>query len=530
MTPMQDDEFQQPHRLQAALGSFWNEVYEGKTQVTDLLTARLLAARDTWSALQQLHSTLGRRTIAIFRRPYLAPLYFRRSAARQTQAIAKYDGTWRYDGTLRYDQPAPNAKYSLPRPPGLVDVAILINRFTDPSLVWIRDLDFSVTDDAIVFHVDPFADPRVPQQPVYDDRGQAYDQEAVLWMVGAVYDDDVLYQQYGYVIRARLPSSEEAKAFVNLVYDAFVGGTSELTIRRLFALALGAPLVESDGEVVEYVFRDGQGLAVVTDRRVYRFAATATPAVKVGDMVRQGDSLVRELRFTNFRPGSVPDWLPGLGLGPEWLDPCYQSDLLFRNQSVPLQVDTRHPSGFTRVMFPVSGHPETVRQFFEDLHAHGVAAATRVEVCPEDDLSRLIQYPQNDGTTVYRRPGTLAHFLDQRQEKIGEPGPESLPKTINPLQWLLSVIGANVFGVYCDLAGYGPRALGLDILAWLPRLVPPQTVVLYLMMLTPPREDVTLELPDVLASAIVPETVTEYLTSAEFVDSRRMARAVDTPH
>lgn len=453
-----ETDFDQPLKIQATLGSFWSHVYAGREQVTDLIAARLLAAKDTYAAIERLCAATSRYTVPVFATQEWSPLLLRESTYQD---------------------------FSVPRPAKLAEAAILVNRMTAPSVVWVRNLDFWLTDTTIRFRENPFADDRVPKQPIYDSQGQIIDHEALLWIAGGKYDEDTLYQQYGYAINLRIPSSEAAKQLLNVIYDSLVGGTTELSIRRLFSLATGVPIVENAAEVVELVTRDYHGLVIATDQRIYRFHPDATPTVSVGDQVYCGDTLTDALQFASLHCGKLPAWLQRLSLPPSLTLPCLTGPLVFENQNVPLYVDPDDPSGFTRVWFDVLGEEQDVATFFDAVHARGVAAATVVTDLCDIDPTKVIQYPNPDGTTTYRRLGTLAHWLDTRNEKIGEPTAAYLPATINPLALLANtVLRHNTIVVRIRESLLGDTALGLRALSWLSRLTPPQTGVYYVVEMT----------------------------------------------
>ncbi len=480
------NEFEQTKPLAATLGGFWNEVYDRRDQVHALVAARAAAARQSAAAAETLLHAISREKLPVYEQRYWTPLVLRKSDQRSTTALAKYDGTYRHDGFLRYDVPVASRHSVFPKPAGLATAPILTNRFTAPTIVWVHHLDFQITDDGLVFRTDPFRDDRVPKQDVYDSQGVVVDQEAVLWIYRGSFDRDYVYQHYGYAIGLRLPPTEAGKRLVNIVYDSLVGGTSEFLVRNAVATALGVPIVESDMETVETVTRDARGVLVITDRAVYRFHPNAVATVQPGDVVRRGDTLTNVLRFADFRRGIVPDWLPALAVNRSWLGSCFYSDLIFDNADVPLVVEADH-AGMTRVSFALGGFPMDVAHFFDEVHARGVAAATVVDEDCVQDTSGLIAYYTDTGAVTYRRPGTLAHALDRRSNRVGEPTAASLPETINPLAFLASnVLRYNtcVVAIKADMIETDSPGMAA-LAAVLRRIMPPQTALILVVEASP---------------------------------------------
>jgi hypothetical protein len=227
------------------------------------------------------------------------------------------------------------------------------------------------------------------------------------------------------------------------------------------------PLVKSDGEVVEVITLDNAGLLIVTDKHVYRFNADATPAVAVGAVVNTGAHLTGAVKFVDLNRGVAPDDLKALALDSGYTSGCFYSDLVFENKEVPLRVDTEHPSGYTYVSFPLAGFPNDVRRFFDEMHERGIQ---QIPTTP----------PECDLTGENRRLGTLAHILDRRPERVGEPDAAALPATINPLKFLIAnVLRNNAAIVKVRISELGKNHLGLYNIRHVRQLLPPYSALFF---------------------------------------------------
>jgi hypothetical protein len=74
---------------------------------------------------------------------------------------------------------------------------------------------------------------------------------------------------------------------------------------------------------------------------------------------------------------------------------------------------------------------------------------------------------------------TLANYMDLRPAGApGQPGPDDLPSTINPLQFLCqNVLRANGLVLYLRPSQFGDGALGMGLSWVLREVLPPQVAV-----------------------------------------------------
>lgn len=454
------DELDEPAALLNQLGSFWSGTYRGNGLVESLCAAVGQSAAQSNDDLFRVLACMSRDKLTTHRTVRWAPLELLDSQVGVV-AIPRYgDGTV-YGGGASYGTVGDAWQYSWKLPAGC-DVAVVCNAIEDAAKVYIKGVDYDVREGAIAFRENPFADATTRIEDVFDDSGTLSDRKAVLWMYAGKYDDDALYRQFGYVFGLRLPSTENAKRYVNAVYDAVVEGTAARHVAAMVSAAVDVPLA-AGGETVEAILKDRHGLCVVTDRNAYRFAAGSAPTVAVGDVLTAGQSMTNGLQVFSPNAGVVPNVL-AMSLGRGFRGTDYLDDLVFVNKDVPLQVQ-ENVDGFTKVLFEIGGRPADTENYWNAVHAAGVAAGA-----------------------------TLAMALDTRENKVGQPTSLALPATVNPLKLLAENYlrgGAYVVSTRPEL--FGPHALGLSTLRSLRSVVPPQTVAILLTPLAVGAERVIMD-------------------------------------
>jgi hypothetical protein len=310
------------------------------------------------------------------------------------------------------------------------------------------------------------------------------DEVATLWVFRGQFDWEQVYRQFAYVLGLKLQSSSGYRDIMNAVFDSIVGGTTQRAMQLAMSVITGIPLVVETEETVVEVTTDANHLLVVTDQHAYRFKNTATATAAAGDVVHTGDSLVDALAFYELNHGDVPTAIPALAMGAGFLASCYYGDLVFENKSVPLETTEAEdaPYGYTYVRFGLGGFPLDVTKFFDDMHLRGIAEAERpIAECEDVETITIPEIGMDDR---YIRRGTLAHRLDTRTTRVGEPTAAALPATINPLQFLVAnVLRNNLTVIRVNMSGLGADALGLHHAELLHRIMPPHTAVIVLVVL-----------------------------------------------
>ena len=515
-------DYDRAKNLLALLGTFWYELYEGRSQVLSIAAAKGQVENQTLTDLLAAADALAYRSCPLYHVDnwyLLRLLKSQRNMLGVTQTY--YDGSQQFDSGQSFDTPPPNARFAFPAPDDLREIKQVFNRFTEPSLCWAPGVDFTLATGSISFLVDPFLDPRIAKRAVYQD-GDVVDEEAVLWVFKGQFDFDTLYRQYGYVLNLRFRSGQAYRRLLTTFFDSIVGGTTALPLLLATSAITGIPVVQEPTETVTTIDTDARGLLIATDQHVYRFPSVALPTVAVGDTVRAGQSLTDALTIMELNRGTIPDDVRALAMGKGFLAACYYGDLIFENKEVPLEVDESHPSGFTYVKFGLGGFPLDVARFFDELHDRGIAESQKpIDACqPTDTVFIPGDECAGEGLPNQRiRRGTLAHLLDRRAEPVGEPTAASLPRTINPLQFLVAnVLRNNTTLIRVKAASLGSDSLGLHASTHFRKIVPPHTAVILIVELTPHSDSVTV---DMLAESLtmfkgmsVADNLTELVTDS----------------
>jgi len=436
----------QPDRILALLGSLWSETYDGQDVVEKLVAGRAELAKNTFNVLRDAIAVRSRLQCPVFRLEghRHCPVLL----SKAENAAARFGGRVEFDDGYSFGA-AYDEWVSFPAPAGLAGVKVITNRLTEPSAVLFYGLDFWLEGGRLVFRRDPFADERFARKSVTAD-GVETDQELDLWLDRPEFERHYVRDHWGYVAGAEADSSPAYKDLVNAVFDMLVLGSSVGLAVDAVALALGVPLAR-EAETVTEVTSDGLHTLVLTDKNAYRVSPDSTVLVAAGDTLEAGDPVCDAVRLYEFNRGQVPGGLLGLSLGPGFLQGRYLGEVGFPNRDVPLKVET--VGGATKVSCELGGHPADVATFWAEAHARGVA-----------------------------RGRTLAMALDRRDEPEGEPQPENLPATINPLALIAdSALRYNAFVVRADVGGATEGAAGLWLLAAAERLVPPHTAMILLL-------------------------------------------------
>lgn len=463
--------FDRREALLALLGSHWSNYYGGADLVGDIVFARAQLERQTFNNLIETVQALNRRTTPVFHTENWTQLELLASQRNSTPTALLHYG----DGAVFGPQPS-GELYEFGVPFGSIDSAFpipadwqdapllfsAVDRRSNP-VCWVKNVDYrlDLANQLIVFRDNPFNDPRLRPETIFS-AGAASDSSLTLWAYKTQRETNQLYQHFGYLLGLQLPSSPGYRDLLNGLLDSLTGGTTRATLEACLSALTGVPLTRGASETVQVVTSDAQGALIITDQQVYRFAATATPLVKVGQTVTAGQPLVDALLIDEFQGGEIPSGLQSLSVGEGFLAAGYFGDLVFQNITTPLLV-TADSAGYTKVSFQVGGFPSDVAQFWNQVHANGVAKGQ-----------------------------TLANLLDQRpQPRSGQPGPGALPATVNPLQFLVSnLLRNNAFLVRIKATDLGAAAVGLARSSLLRRIIPPGTAMIVLAELAVGEESV----------------------------------------
>ena len=374
----------------AALGSFWARTYTGTDQLHSYATATAELVAQSHLNVLELAASLSRFHIPVFHTENWLPIPLRKSQLNVPRTTAfKFDKGDNFDIGNKFNTAINTDTFAYSNVKNLESVYQIFDQLMFPSVTLSKNSNFIIDKEngAIVFVEDPFANPAFLRRGVYDN-GKLVDEEIMLWGFKAKLDYNYIFEQFSYALGVYLKSSENAKQFMNAIFSALLdGGVNISTLSQAMSAICDVAVVKEPQETVEVITIDGHGLLIATDKNAYRFSATATPVVAIGQTLRANDNLIRAFEIVEFNTGVVPNSVSALALDRGFVSACFYGDLIFENVEVPLEVIENHPTGYTFVRFKISGFPEDVNLFFEELHQRGIAAAeVNPNLCDETPI------------------------------------------------------------------------------------------------------------------------------------------------
>lgn len=613
--------------LIAVLGSFWAATYSGKDQVASYVRATSDSVAQSFQNLLETMAALSRYDVPLFHTENWVPVTIRKSSRNASaDSVVRFDRTAdRFDeNKLIFDSPFVAQYHEYPTPKDLVRGANIFNKLLFPTVALAENVDYVINEErgVFVFAEDPFDNPEFLKTVIYD-RATPVDEEITLWVFKGQFDYEYVFTQFAYALGMRLKTSQGFKDLMNAVFSGLIeGGATQAGLDQALAAICGIPLTVADRETVEVMRRDAHGMFIATDKNLYRFPENAAPLVAVGDVLPAGSSLIDAVTVHELTHGEAPNAVAALALDSGYLSACFYSDLVFENKTLPLEVDTDHPSGFTYVKFGVGGYPADVQRFFDEIHTRGITAVTAqrsacfdnpikqptraafpqpgranriyqasdthkfyhwvatAPAVPEtghyaeiteqescgpnwETFASLAAFPVRGNTflrylaadtkklykwvvTVAAQPeagvyeevfappprnkvGTLAHVLDKRAQPDGEPTAANLPKTINPLEFVVAnVLRNNVFLVRIRVNALGQNHLGMYNVRHLRQLLPPQSAMIVIFDLQAPQDvlDATESLQETVQTFIGAEPLDDAVEESMVNDKGAILRTI----
>lgn len=455
------NDYQRPEYIRSLLGSIWTNFYEGRPLIDAIVRARADIEQQSHTNLKEAEACVGRQTLPVFHKQSWYHLPILLSDLNTTAA-----SLWRFDDPdlptfngspeFQFDYPLASTEFTWQLPDDIVDVSMVTNRITDPSVILTKNLDFRLILDrqGLAFYANPFSNSLFAIRDLFT-AGVVSDKELSLWLCCLEIDWDLVYEHFGYVLALKLDASEEYKAIVNCVLDGIAGGTALEQIECSYSMMTGIPLVRETSELVEDIANDAVHLLINTDQHVYKFKSTATASVVVGDTVYDGQPLITGFERLTPNLGGSSDKLKAIVLGKGMLFNEFRGELGFENKTAA--VDVSGTPGNERVEWDISGHPLDVELFWDTVH---------------------------DNRLTYGQ--SLYDLLK------AEDGP--FPSTVNPMEFMLeNVLRNNTVIFIVDAVDFGDDALGLGPGATLRRIMPPHTTILMVIELSGFSDSVTMD-------------------------------------
>jgi hypothetical protein len=409
------DVFDYPRQLMALLGSFWSRTHADVQFIEDRCQMRLDLMRQWHDNLMEAVDCVSRLEIPVYHKERFAAFLLLESELAAGNVVAQ--------------------------PASLHDVYVITDRVTNPTVIWHKDVDFTIDGTNITFVANPFETDGFTITQLFAD-GDASDRQLVLWLNQPEYDWTYLYDHFGYILGITATSSENYKQLINAVMDAIVAGTSLATVEEALAAIYDVPLIGSDDETVEDIRDDGKHQLVITNAAVYKCARTATIIPVVGDVLPRGYPITAAVSVYDLQhSASLPALaaLSGITVPASLVAPSVGGALTWSNSTETVVVTG--PVGSERVEWVLGGDPVVVAAFWDEVHA------------------RRTTY----GDSLY--------------ELMTASGP--IPATVNPMEFLLAnVFRNNVLLVVVDASSVGDNAMTIDSTAIMRLITPPHSHVL----------------------------------------------------
>lgn len=448
------DDYDRAASLLALLGSVWTSVYDSRDQLEVLTGARGQLERQLQQDITEYRQMLSRHDAPVMHTEHWQPLLLSSADLEQDPRTFIRVGDEPI-GSFQLGGAAAATGYAFPAPPHVTSVRLITNRITAPSYVATPAVDFDLQDGLLIFRDNPLDNPLIPRRRNWDDGSDS----VLLWMSDVSIDKEYLFRYFGYVLGVQMQSSPNYKLVLNAMFNAITGAVSRTDIEQLLAAIMGVPLASGD-EVVELIDVN-EHTVIVTDKNVYRFPAETTVLVEASDALYPGQPLTDRLQVYELNRRAVPPTTQ-LTLERGMLHPKL-GPLTFENREVPWEITT--DGGYTRMACDLGGFADDVTAFWDHVHQAGVAAEE-----------------------------TLAHLLDTRGNKFGEPAASHLPATVNPLDFLITnLLHANLFVVMAKPVG--AVGAGLQWSQLLRRILPPHVTTIMVIELQLLSDSVTID-PD----------------------------------
>jgi len=139
-------------------------------------------------------------------------------------------------------------RYVLPE--NMVDIdKFLCNRIHQPSLVLIKDKDFTVKDRIIRFTVNPFENDLIAKREIRSVAGQVTDREIGIWSLNSFWDYDSIFKRYGKLIKFYRKNGEVYKTFINALWALFYDGPNFKNLVAAINSLIGATISRDNEEI-----------------------------------------------------------------------------------------------------------------------------------------------------------------------------------------------------------------------------------------------------------------------------------------
>ncbi len=282
------------------IGSFWSLIYKDRDVIEKFVCGDALVLEQNYFNLLEKFLSISLTDIPLYHAERWKLLIFRESATNNSIAtILKYDGSPAFndqpaqygpqpigtaykDGAIfQYDRYAEGDYFTYPLPSDLIDIdAYITNRIFDPSLIWSKGTDFSISRGVITFTHNLFNNDLIPKRNIINDEGEVVDREAALWAYNSKYDKDDLWNHFGYLVDIKMESSENYRDLIRAIFGLYTLGSKLNTLLGMLTALFGLPIIKENEETIIKIKED----SIVTNHHTYYLdnSVEKNPQVKIG--------------------------------------------------------------------------------------------------------------------------------------------------------------------------------------------------------------------------------------------------------
>jgi len=409
-----------PNILYRSLGTFWTQIFQEKDTIRGYTLAVAEEMIQRYYDLLETIDSYSSSDVSIFHREKWKPIIMLKSKFNTTPYVfeqgkatfgsqSQSRDSYYTGATFQFGYPKRPTTDVFLYPVGteICNFGCISDKIFNPSKVYVKGTDVILKDGELYFNTNIFEDSSLPKMTVMGENGvtatyidkngvKQDEQMLILWMYNASLDQNILYNNFGYIFNLNRTNDHFFKALLKDVFKLYVNGPTVRNTLSICASFLGIQTVVEKQEKVEQIFADASYRYVITDKHTYKFDLhyNLLPTVQVDTTVYAGDALVEAINYyDNLQtPDSIyPSgswWSQGivlkkkLALSQYLFLGNYKQQLVFSND---VELATIDSDG--KVHFPVEGNTDDLKTFFEYINQTSNQLALKKAIWPDGDYT-----------------------------------------------------------------------------------------------------------------------------------------------